>query len=213
MAQRRTYLVDRRFQLKLIFQLVAWGVVIAALFGLWIWQAHGRSNDVLASSGVARSLVERADGQLLWTVAGIALLSAVALGLFGFILGHRLAGPLHVVGVQLRALAKGQFPRRRNLRKSDELKAFFSEFLDSVETLREREVRHTAILQDVLGRMVTAAQRAPELNPAIAVLAEELRSRQDALMETGISGVESPDSPEAGEVGEDDTVRAAATRH
>ena len=206
MAQRRTYLVDRRFQLKLIFQLVAWGAVIAGLFGLWIWQAHEHAAETLARSGVASAMVERTDRQLLWTVVGIALLSAIALGLLGFIVGHRVAGPLHVVGLQLQALAKGQFPRRRSLRRGDELKAFFSEFLDTVDSLRDRELRHTEMLEGVLTRMEAAAQRAPELNPAIASLREEVRARREALAEAGLTGAT---AVEAGEV----TVRDAVTRH
>jgi methyl-accepting chemotaxis protein len=207
MAQRRTYLVDRRFQLKLIFQLVGWGAVMAVLFGLWIWQAHTQTTEALAQSGVAPALVERSDRHLLWSVAGIALLSAVALGLVGFIVGHRVAGPLYVVGGQLRALANGQFPRRRSLRKGDELKAFFTQFLDSVDSLREREVRHTAMLEGVLTRMQAAAERAPELNPAIAALAEEVRARREALSEAGLGD---PPAPEGeGQV----VVREAVTRH
>jgi methyl-accepting chemotaxis protein len=208
MAQRRTYLVDRRFQLKLIFQLVAWGAVMAALFGLWIWQAHEHATtEILASSGAARSVVERSDRQLLWAVAGIALLSAVALGLLGFIVGHRVAGPLHVVGMQLRALANGRFPRRRSLRRGDELKAFFSEFLDSVDSLRERELRHTEMLEGVLARMQAAAQRAPELGPSIAALAEEVRARREALTEAGVT------DPAATDSSDEVTVREAVTRH
>jgi methyl-accepting chemotaxis protein len=207
MAQRRTYLVDRRFQLKLIFQLVAWGAVMAALFGLWIWQAHEQTTDVLARSAASAPLVERADRQLLWWVLGIALLSSFALGLLGFIVGHRVAGPLHVVGQQLRALANGQFPRRRSLRRGDELKAFFSEFLDTVDSLRDREVRHTEMLEGVLGRMQSAAQRAPELAPAIAALSEEVRARREALADAGLTG-EAPVEPDDAVL-----VRDAVTRH
>lgn len=206
MTQRRTYLLDRRFQLKLIFQLFAWGAVMAALFGLWIWQAHEQTTEALARSGVARALVERSDRQLLWAVAGIALLSAVALGLLGFIVGHRVAGPLHVVGLQLRALANGQFPRRRSLRRGDELKAFFSEFLDTVESLRDRELRHTEMLEGVLTRMEAAAQRAPELGPAIGALREEVRARREALAEAGVSAEDAVDTDAV-------TVREAVTRH
>jgi methyl-accepting chemotaxis protein len=182
---------------------------MAALFGFWIWQAHEQTTEVLARSGVGHPLVDRADRQLLWAVLGIALLSSVALGLLGFIISHRVAGPIHVVGQQLRALANGQFPRRRSLRRGDELKAFFTEFLDTVESLRDRELRHTAMLEGVLTRMESAAQRAPELKPAIAALSEEVRARREALAEAGVSEKAATDT-------DDVTVRdarEAVTRH
>lgn len=202
---RRRYLVDRRFQLKLILQLVGWGALIAVLFGLWIWQSHEQTAGTLAQSGVPSEVVERSGRRLLWVVAGIALLSAAALGLLGFIIGHRVAGPLHVVGTQLRTLANGRFPRRRSLRRGDELKAFFTEFLDTVESLRERELRHTEMLEGVLLRMQAAAPRAPELAPAIAALEEEIRARREALAEAGVT--------EHLEVDDAVLVRDAVTKH
>ena len=76
---RRTYLIDRPFQLRYILALAAWGAALAALFGLWAWQAHQQAAEILARAPGNPALLHQADRQLLWALAGIGALSAGAL--------------------------------------------------------------------------------------------------------------------------------------
>jgi hypothetical protein len=69
----------------------------------------------------------------------------------------------------------------RTLRRSDELKEFFSTFLEAVETMKLREARHTAALEDAVRRMRAASAVAPELAPAIEALARAAQERRAAL--------------------------------
>jgi hypothetical protein len=69
----------------------------------------------------------------------------------------------------------------RTLRRSDELKGFFRIFLEAVETMKVREARHAAVLEDAVDRMRTVSGRAPELAPAIAALSDAVRERRHAL--------------------------------
>jgi hypothetical protein len=183
--KRRTYLVDRSFQLKYALVLATWGLLLAVLFGLWIWQAHEHAAGLAlkaARAGAAAPL-ERSDRLLLWMLPVIGILSAVALGLVGFIMSHRIAGPVYVMGRDLRLLAQGHFPEQRSLRKSDELKNLFELFRHAVDALREREERRTAMLEDVLAALYAAAPRAPELVTAIRTLEAEVQDRRGALAE------------------------------
>ncbi len=178
---RRTYLVDRAFQLKYILLLMAWGVVLAALFGLWTFQAHQQAVETVARDAAQRALVDRAGRQLLWTLAGIGALSAAALGLLGFIMTHRVAGPLYVMGHFLTVLAEGRYPARRALRRNDELKGFHAHFLEAVEAMKERDARHLEQLEEAIARMRGAVARAPELLPALEALDAEAQRRRKAL--------------------------------
>lgn len=182
-VKRRTYLVDRSFQLKYALVLAAWGLLLSVLFGLWIWQAHEHATDLVLRAGGAKAALDRSDRLLLWALAGIGALSAAALGLVGFLMSHRIAGPVYVMGRDLRLLAQGHFPGQRSLRKGDELQNLFALFRHAVDALRDREEQRTAMLEEVLARMEAAAPRAPELAPAIEALAAEVRDRRGALEE------------------------------
>jgi hypothetical protein len=178
---RRQYLVDRGFQLKYALLMAAAGLLVAGVFGLWILQAHAQATALLGPDPETRALVERSDRLLLGAFAAIGALLAAALGLLGVVITHRVAGPVFVMGHYLRVLADGRFPRMRTLRRSDELKGFFKAFIDAVDSMKVREARHTAVLEDAIRRMREAAQAAPELAPAIEALEKAARERRAAL--------------------------------
>lgn len=180
-GHRRHYLVDRAFQLKYALLMALSGMVVAAVFGLWLHQAHLQALTLLAPDADTRALVERSDRLLLIVFAAIAALLAAALGLLGVVITHRVAGPVFVMGHYLDVLAQGRFPRMRTLRRSDELKGFFRTFLDAVEAMKAREAKHAAVLEEAVRRMRAAAARSPELAPAIEALEAAVRERRAAL--------------------------------
>jgi hypothetical protein len=181
--RRRIVLVDRSFQLKYILLLMAWGVVLAFLFGLWTYQAHQQAVETVVRSVEQRALLERADRQLVWVLAGIGALSAAAMGLLGFIMTYRVAGPIYVMGHFLRLLAEGRYPTRRALRRNDELQGFYAQFLETVAAMRERDARHVAQLEETIAALREALARAPDLRPALDALERDVKDRREALAE------------------------------
>jgi methyl-accepting chemotaxis protein len=180
-AGRHHFLVDRGFQLKYALVMAAAGLMVAAVFGLWLHQAHAQATALLAPDAETRALVERGDRLLLAAFGAIAVLLAAALGLLGVVITHRVAGPVFVMGHYLRVLADGRFPRMRTLRRSDELKEFFRTFIEAVDMMKLREARHTAVLEEAVRRMREAVAGAPELAPAIEALARAAQERRAAL--------------------------------
>ena len=178
---RRVYLVDRTFQLKYSLMLAAAGLVVPLVFGLWMWQAHLQTTEILVVDPELRPLAQAIDRQLLLVLAGIAVLMSAALGLLGLLVTHRVAGPIFVMGHYMQVLSQGRFPRMRTLRRHDELKSFFHLFLQAVATLKEREARHAALLEEAAGRMREAMDRAPELSAAMESLEAAARERRLAL--------------------------------
>jgi len=178
---RRAYLVDRRFQLKYSLLMAAAGIVVAVVFGIWLQQAHAQATALLAPDPETRALVERSDRLLLGAFVAIALLLALALGLLGVLITHRVAGPVFVMGHYLEVLAAGRFPRMRTLRKSDDLRPFLRSFIEAVDAMKAREARHAAVLEEAAQRMRAAVARSPELQPAIDALTAAARERRTAL--------------------------------
>jgi hypothetical protein len=180
---RRVYLVDRGFQLKYALLMAGAGAIVALIFGLWLHQAHAQALEVAGLDPALRAELARGDRQLLVAFAGIAALLALALGLLGVVMTHRVAGPVAVMGHYVTVLARGAFPRMRTLRKTDELRAFFEVFIDAVGRLKAREARHVELLEQTLVTLKGARDRAPELAGAIAELEREVRARRATLGE------------------------------
>jgi hypothetical protein len=100
-------------------------------------------------------------------------------------MSHRIAGPVYVLGRDLRLLAEGRYPERRSLRRGDELKELFALFGDAVEALRRRDERRTAAIEEALRGLRPAVARAPELRGAVDALEAEIRDRAVAPGEAG----------------------------
>jgi len=180
-SSRRSYLIDRPFQLKYIVLLAAWGAALAALFGLWAWQAHQQAVELFPRGAETQVLVRQSDRALAWTLGIIGVLSATALGLLGFIMTHRVAGPVWVMGHALGELAQGRYPARRGLRRSDELRGLHQRFHEAMEALAARDRRTLQAIEEALSRLRPAARGDPSLAPALELLEAEARAQRERL--------------------------------
>lgn len=172
---RRTYILDREFQLKYITLLAGIGAGSILVFGLLAHRVH--------VSAVASGM----DGgeTLLWLTGLGTLGTAVALGLFGLLFTHRVAGPVHVMSLYVAALAAGRYPRLRPLRKGDELKRFFERFSEAFDRIRHREAEEAHALESALDAL-RAVATTPESRAALDTLsALQLRKRQAVDNPTG----------------------------
>ena len=188
--KRRVYLVDRRFQLKYAALLAGAGLLVALVFGTWVWQAHRQSVDLAVSDATLRAVLEAGDRQLLVVFLGIAVTLSVALGLLGLVLTHHVAGPVYVMSHYLAALAQGRYPAMRPLRRGDELKEFFTLFQRAVGALRDREERHAAVSEGVIRHLRDAAAKVPELGSAVEALEALVREEREATR--AVPGAERP---------------------
>ncbi len=166
---RRTYLVDRHFQLKYTALLVACGGVIMALFGLAVIREVNTNSDLLEGRRIEETLAGAAgkmpaltdfhdalattDHRMTLVILGASLLTAAALGLIGLLVTHRVAGPVLVLSRYAESLGDGRFPQMRALRRNDELKSFFDVFRISIERLRERQAAEAARLEEIATKL------------------------------------------------------------
>lgn len=178
--KRRTYLIDREFQLKYIFMLGSIGAGSIGLFGALVWWAHTAALESgSGSEGFAGMTI-------LWLTLLAVVGTAVALGLFGLVFTHRVAGPVHVMNLYVEALAAGHYPRLRPLRKYDELKKFFERFSQAVERIRTREADEA----QTLGRVLSVFQPLATTEEARAALKalEDLHMRKREAVDKPLSG-------------------------
>ncbi|HZH04719.1 MAG TPA: signal protein [Myxococcaceae bacterium] len=156
---RKTFLVDRGFQLKYAGALAGVGGGISLVFGamMIVSQAEALRPLRAALPPEAGALLVHLQATQLWLTAATALLMAVALGLFGVLLTHRVAGPVYVMSRYVAVLARGRYPSMRPLRRGDELKAFFDRFREAVDALRERDAGEARQLDEALTGLAAVA--------------------------------------------------------
>jgi len=186
---RRTYVVDRRFQYKYTALLSGLSALMSALFGVLMYLAHREALDDVFRGGSIPADVAARSGTLVWLIAGMALLMAVAFGLFGLLITHRVAGPVYVMSQFVAVLARGRYPRMRPLRRNDELKEFFDRFQRAIEALRERDVEEAEILAGAMERLALAATT-PEAREAMEALRAMYVRKREATEPPGSAAEE-----------------------
>ena len=121
-------------------------------------------------------------------IEGSLLLMGMAgvLALFGLLLTHRVAGPIHVMGLYIATLAAGRYPRMRPLRKKDELRGFFDRLSEAVDRIREREAEEVRLLSEVITALEPLATTL-ESQAALSILTS-LQARKRQATEGPTSG-------------------------
>lgn len=173
---RRTYLIDKSFQLKYTLILVGVGAVLSLFFGAMLYRAHLEATQMMELPDPYKSLVAQQDDHYLLLVAGISVAMALALGLCGVVITHRVAGPIYVLVHYMNVLGEGRYPLMRPLRKKDEFKALFESFDGAVTAMKDRDRSDGQALQAAVTAIEAAAEKSPELAPALKDAAAQVRS-------------------------------------
>lgn len=183
---RRTYVIDRGFQLKYTLLLMGLGSAVSALFGTMMYLAHKDVQRDVPLTAELREQLAAADTTLLSLIVAIAVLMAAALGLLGVLITHRVAGPVFVMSSYVTTLARGRYPTMRPLRKNDELQAFFSRFQDAVESLRVREQEEAATLEKAVSALLVSTPA--EAQGPLKELAALAQRKRDATERVNAGG-------------------------
>ena len=178
-ATRRTYIVDREFQLKYTLLLVGTGALISLVFGGMAYlasvDAHRALVVELSRPGVrgisetAANAISQNNSTLLVLTVGVAALMALALAFVGVLVTHRVAGPLYVLNRYVNILLEGRYPAFRPLRKKDELRSFFERFQRAIELMRAREIDEVNKLQEAVANLGPLAS-SPGARQSVATL-------------------------------------------
>ena len=146
-VRRRTFLIDRKFQLKYTLIIVLVGVLVSALLGFFIYRLNLENRELLEIDAEMMAQVELIDSYTMYYLVGFVVVMALFLFIWGIFITHRVAGPIFIISRYLRELTEGQVPKTRPLRKGDELKGFFETFSGMCQYLRDNNNEEAAQLE------------------------------------------------------------------
>jgi methyl-accepting chemotaxis protein len=188
----RNYLLVPAFQLKYTAMVVGVTVVVASVLGIQAYSysrgqtelvtmnkmaAQGAEVDEKFIADIERYSVE-ADRKVALSIALGVLLLAVALGVTGIVVTHRLVGPAYRLKVLLRDVRDGHLRIRGRFRKGDELQDVFEVFQEMIDSLRAAQTKEIALLDDAIAKAKQAGVP-PEAIAEVELVRERMRSALD----------------------------------
>jgi hypothetical protein len=193
---RRSYLIDRSFQLKVAAWIALDVFAVTFLCGvvmLIVLEPQVRARVLNpVSAGLAGSMVT-----LLGFAAGFGLLAAGAFAAWSVLITHRLVGPIGVVARGLEQVSRGEFPRFRPLRKKDEFREFYAAYWRMVHALRARKQADLAVYAEIIEAANRAAASAHgPARDALASILESIRPLHEAAAQA-CSKAAAPDAAPA----------------
>jgi methyl-accepting chemotaxis protein len=176
-VRRRTFLIDRKFQLKYTMIIVLVGVVVSALLGYFIYRLNQENRDLLGIDETMMAEVQKIDSYTMYYLVGFVVVMAVVLFIWGIFITHRVAGPIFIISRYLRQLGQGDVPQTRPLRKGDELKEFFDTFSGMLNSLKQRNVEEAQLLEKIAVQIGSTGGGAPgEIAEALNELAAKKKA-------------------------------------
>ena len=114
--------------------------------------------------------------RILYVLIGVGALLCIGLAVYGIKMTHKVAGPLHKVGLYFAKMRDGKYDTVYNLRKGDQLIAFYAHFKDAHEGMRKVETEDVEMLRALIA---AADAGAGELSAEARAALDELRAVLD----------------------------------
>ena len=188
--QLRNFLLDR-MQLRYTGIIVLISATLTAGLGYFVFR-----NAREASETVKVTLLEKADDPatlrliqerfdsgdraMLLLLVGFGIVLCIALGLFGIVVTHKVAGPLFKISHSFAAVRDGHLKQLRQLRRGDQLQDFFEHYKEMLESLRVRTGEEVATLTRVIAALEECGP--PDTaRPHIEALKELKRKKEESL--------------------------------
>jgi hypothetical protein len=115
------------------------------------------------------------DRVVLWWIIAFGVVLVVTVAAAGIWMTHKIAGPLHNIGLGLVRIRDNKLPAKSGkLRKGDQLHAFHAAFCEMYEAIRGRVIKDNEVLEKAIGAIAAEPSRSPALEQA----AEGLRQLQ-----------------------------------
>ncbi len=139
-------------------------------------------DDQLKQEKIAR--LKAQESQLEWILIGTIVLLCAGLFVFGIKMTHKVAGPLHKIGLYLDKVKAGKYDIVYNLRKGDQLIAFFDHFKEAHTALRKTQERDVQTLRDLIAAAEKSevTSKSPQLTASLEELRELLVIKEAGLV-------------------------------
>ncbi len=136
--RRRSYLVEKKFQLRFAGMIILFMFAVALFSSLtmyyYIWTLLGEKLANVYPQGRLVGILKSAN-LILFTRLGLItpLVFVIAI-----VLSHRIAGPIYRIKKTLDEISKGDYAKRLHLRKTDELKDVADSINRAIDKLEEK---------------------------------------------------------------------------
>ncbi len=179
----RNYLLDVGLQLRFTVFIIAIAVFLTAFLGYRIYVATQETTRIVTMTAAVDPAAEQElraqflanDRVVLWGIVGFGVLLVFTVTAAGIWMTHKIAGPLHNIGLAFGRLRDNRLPSDPGtLRKGDELHAFHAGFREMYEAIRGRVVRD----KDALEKAIAAIEAQPARTAALEATLAELRALQ-----------------------------------
>jgi hypothetical protein len=178
----RNYLLEPKFQLKYTGMVVGVTLVVAAVLGFQVYdystgQTRLLNLERMGSAAAADAqfiadmerYAQEADRKVALAVLGGIGLLALALGLTGIVVTHRLVGPAYRLRQLMRQVSEGRLRPAGSLRKHDELRDIFEMFQRMTGSLRSAREQDLADIARACERVRAAGAPESALEPLRAI--------------------------------------------
>lgn len=205
--RRKTFLIDKGFQLKYTLIIALIGAIIAGLWGYGFYHQSRQNSDQLMltiqvdpelqalSEHVEKKLLDK-DLEILYLLGIFIVMIVTAITIWGVLITHRIAGPIFIISRYVVQVANGEYPDPRPLRKKDELHDFFVKFNDMLTAIKDREKGDVATLNKAMDSAKNvlpslSGDKAGEFARTLELL-REMQTRKQKMLE-------GPSAPPAGD--------------
>lgn len=152
--RRSVLLIDPQFQLKYTGLVVGLGAIISIICAYFIYRAYNENTQLLElSEAVGQEISRRESTTIVTVVVAFVVLEIVALGFWGILVTHRIAGPIFIISRYVRILKDGAYPDMRPLRDGDEMKSFFDLFAGMVDMLKTKDREELAAMEEAITKL------------------------------------------------------------
>ena len=164
----RNYLLDRRFQLKYTGMVLLVTVAVAAVLGYVAYDfSKGQTEAFTAqlaaqpdldpeTAGDLERFAKQEDRRVRNAIIAGVVLMALALGMTGIVVTHRVVGPAYRMRRLFEHVGEGHLQVTTGIRKGDELQELYNSFAEMVESLREQRAEDIERLEDTVAKLEAA---------------------------------------------------------
>jgi sensor histidine kinase YesM len=191
----RNYLLDRNLQLRYTLVIVLTSATLTAGLG-YFWYSEMRAASRMIEVQKLETLsvdqvdeigdsLEAEDHKRLVILVGFGLLMAMVLTGLGIVFTHKIAGPLFKIQQHMRHIRHGRLVPLYELRKGDQLRAFFRQFRLMHEALSEQARHEVRIIEQALQELdpdgTSGAESGEQSSEPVARLEALLQRKREFL--------------------------------
>jgi nitrogen fixation/metabolism regulation signal transduction histidine kinase len=194
----KNYLLDDRYQLNFTLFMVVITALLVTMLALFIKREVRKATTIAISDVQGKvdegmltqedadetiSSLEQRRRMVSYLLVAMDLLLVVGLTVYGIRMTHKVAGPLHKVGIYLDKVRAGRFDKVYNLRKGDQLVGFYEQFKEAHEAIRRRQEVDVERLRELVAAVERSdvSTRSPDLSRSVEELKALLRVKEASL--------------------------------